>query len=368
MKKEMLAPDSNEVRQELDEKGIHKTGDTAVESSELHPPVALTSAVAQATPNNNMAPNETAVRPAETENGERAPLAEDLSVEECFAEENDEPVPNAPGGLRPLLPFEDEQALTRRDDRPPDPKKKRRTKALELFLRLVRRFRRNPPTTKIGEMLVVAGEHPLGAEGFVKKCVAVVQAAMRKCVDRQEAFVLAAMELSARQGSQHNDESDIAQLTGQRPHIVRAQLQALSKKGLLSPSSNRYYPRYELTKPLLTAEEERPLSLLEDPTDLLRLAEDELNAIPADEFKAATIDTVLRAGEDHLSQEEEGLLTELAQCAKDEAADKLLEYELRQRRNQRDGRIGDLKSNLSRVRWGRRKRLLPWTPGDGTRA
>jgi hypothetical protein len=370
MKEEIIKQETNGIPQELVEKCNPAKEETAIGSSEPCPSEALASAVTEGDSNRALEIKKAALGPAEGANGEDEQLANHSPVAESTGAVREElPVPDRQ--MPPVLPQEEEgfpiiapPVRARRTPAPADPKKERRLAAVKSFLRMERRFRRNPPTRKVVEMLVAAGEDPLAAECFVKECVAVLCAARSQCQDRQEAFVLAAMELSARQGSQYSNQSVIANLTGQRPHIARAQLGALCNKGLAAPSGRRgYYQSYELTTPLLTVGEQRALSPFEQPIDLLRMNEDELRAIPPNEFKAATIDAVLCAMEDHLCREEKKLVSELDGCAQDEAADKLEEDEILERRILRINRTKSLKSDLSRVRWERRKRLLPWTPG-----
>jgi len=276
------------------------------------------------------------------------------------------------GFIHPALDDGPDQECAQPPRRSPPPtplerqRQRRRVALTDLFL-MHRRFRRNPPTSKVVEALVGAGEDCARAEKYVEEFKTVLQAAFRICKEnRQAAFVLAAMEIYCRQGSQEHCKWEISLLTGQRSLAMSQSLDFLCREGIADVGSARYsyYQGYHLIRPLLVKEGPERLGPFTDPIDLFRLDPEELSSLPDYELKASVLDAVLQAVEDRISRRESEIESEIGRCRDLEAADELIRDEANARLERYREQIASLQSELASVRWQARNPFKVETAAD----
>jgi hypothetical protein len=230
---------------------------------------------------------------------------------------------------------------------------------LNILFKKLRRFKRTPPIEDVVLRLVAAGAHQEEAEQLAGALCAIFGKALELCGgDRQAAAILTPMEYRSRCGERSQCDEDISTLTSQRHSIINACLERLLMQGLVGRRPYASW-QYELTNPILSESQGTACALYADPIDLLRLADEELKALPANDARHLMVWAILTAARERLAKEEAAIQSEIA---KNQVLIKETTQLLRdnnQRLCEREQVNLDLRAKLSDNAWAKRHPLGP---------
>lgn len=183
----------------------------------------------------------------------------------------------------------------------------------------------------------------------------VFTAALDACrFDRPAACVATAMEICCRQGWEAHSSWDIRKFTGQRLCVIERAFRDLHEWRMVDTRS--WYGSYALIRPIRPKVPQTAPGPFNDPIDLLRINQTELEAIPDEDLRASTVEAALKSLEDALDQQESDIVAEIKCCnALIETEERVRDQAVARERELRD-RAYKLISELSQVR------LQRWHP------
>lgn len=231
---------------------------------------------------------------------------------------------------------------------------------LRNVFKTLRRLRHLPSTEKILSKLISGPSDTTKLKQTVETVSDVYSVALVETKgNRQDASVLAGMELCALDGQRVCSQRTIAKLTGLRPTVVSASLCRLRQHKLVEAISNGHWcNEFEMANPL-TMRPPPKARCFDDPIDILRLESAELDALPPDDFKSSVIEACLQTAHDNLALKEAKILANISHHEKLRAMDQRILEETRQRILDYQDHLADCMGQLSRIRWARRHPFVP---------